>query len=83
MKIKELDIDGKHYVVRELTLEEGMPLLASTSGAIDFAALIRAATTIDGVQAQAGDISMGVGMKLMPVVMELNNFNAGGAPGNE
>lgn len=81
MKTKTIDIDGKNYVIRELTLEEGMPLLAPASGNVDFAALIRLATAIDGHQAAQGEISMSVGMQLMPLVMELNNFT-GAAPGN-
>lgn len=82
MKIETLEINGNVYEVRELTLEEGMPLLAKADGNIDMAALVRAATKINGNAAQPGDISMSVGARLVPIVMKLNSFS-GEAPGNE
>lgn len=81
MKTKKIEIEGKSFEIRELTLEEGMPLISTTTGTMDIAALIRAATTINGHPAQPGEITMGEGMKLMPIVMELNSF-AGGDSGN-
>lgn len=79
MKSKDIDIDGVVYQVRELTLEEGMPLISSAG--IDTAALIRTATRINGQPAKEGEISFSAAMKLMPLVMELNSF-AGAEPGN-
>lgn len=81
MKTKNIEIDGKSFDVRELTLEEGMPLISSATGTMDIAGLIRAATRINGAPAQPGEITMSEGMKLMPLVMELNSF-AGGDSGN-
>ena len=81
MKSKTIDIDGKTYTVREISMEEGMPLINAENGRMDVAGLIRASTTINGQPAQPGEISMGTGMKLMPLVMELNSFS-GGEAGN-
>ena len=81
MKTKTIKIEGKTYEVRELSMEEGMPLISATSGSIDIAGLIRCATRIDGKPAKEGEIGMGAAMQLMPVVMELNSF-AGAEQGN-
>lgn len=81
MKTKTIDIDGKSYAIREISMEEGMPLINPDNGRMDIPALIRIATAIDGKPAQPGEISMGVGMKLMPLVMDLNSFS-GGEAGN-
>ena len=80
MKTKDIKIDGKTYQVRELTMEEGMPLLTGASGQPDMAAMIRVSTKIDGKPAKEGDITMSVAMKLLPLVNELNTFVA--AEGN-
>lgn len=82
MKKKSIEIDGNKFEVRELTMEEGLPLMSSVDGNVDIAGLIRIATTINGKPAKQGDISMGQAVKLMPVVMELNNFT-GAEAGNE
>jgi hypothetical protein len=81
MKSKQIEIDGKVYEVVELSMEAGIPLISRENGALDTAGLIRAATRIDGVPAKEGDLSFGVAMKLMPLVMELNMFS-GGEAGN-
>lgn len=79
MKSKTVEIEGRIYTISELTMEAGMPLINPENGRMDIAGLIRAATSINGQPAQQGEISMGVGMKLMPLVMELNSFNGGNA----
>ncbi len=81
MKTKTINIDEKSFELRELTMEEGMPLIANATGTIDIACLIRSATKINGEPAKEGEISLGTAMKLMPHVMELNSF-AGGDSGN-
>jgi hypothetical protein len=78
MKNKQIEIDGKVYEVREISLEDGMPLI-NEAGRMDMAGLVRLSTMIDGQPAQPGQISLGVGMKLMPLVMELNSFSGGNA----
>lgn len=81
MKTKTIKIEGKTYEVRELSMEEGMPLISAQTGNLDVAALIRSATKVNGQPVKEGDISFAAAMQLMPVVMELNSFN-GGASGN-
>jgi hypothetical protein len=81
MKTESLEIDGNQYTVREVTMEEGFPLISAGSGNLDMPGLIRLATTINGKPAAEGDISFATSMKLMPVVMKLNTF-VGGAEGN-
>lgn len=82
MKTKKIEIDGSVYEVCELSMEAGLPLISRETGILDTGGLIRTATTINGVPAKEGDISFGVAMKLMPIVMELNSFS-GGEKGNE
>lgn len=81
MKTKTIEIDGAKYEVKELTMEQGIPLISATNGTLDIAGLIRAATTINGQPVKEGEISFATAMQLMPVVMELNTF-AGAASGN-
>lgn len=79
MKTKVLDIGERSYEIREITMEEGMPLISAGDGNVDLAGLIRASVRINGKRPKEGEISMGDAMKLMPLVMELNNFNTGEA----
>lgn len=79
VKTKTIEIDGKGYEIRELSMEEGMPLINPDNGRMDIPALIRLSTFINGKPAQQGDISMSAAMKLMPLVMELNSFTGGDA----
>lgn len=81
MKTKSIEIEGKVYEVRELTLEEGMPLLAKSSGKLDMVDLIKAATRVDGRDVGDGEVSFSAALQIMPIVLELNSF-VGAAAGN-
>lgn len=81
MKTKTIEIEGRKYEVKQLSMEEGIPLISASTGNLDIAGLIRAATKIDGQPVKEGEVSFATAMQLMPVVMELNTF-AGAASGN-
>jgi hypothetical protein len=72
-----IEINGDTYTVRELTMEEGLPLFEKKENAKSFnAMIIRAATHKNGKQMDEDEpVTFGVAMKLMPIVFRINGLS--------
>lgn len=84
MNKETITIGGEAYEVRQLSAKEGLPLLADAgedSGKLN-EALLTACVSAGGKPVNLDDIPLGHVTKLLPVIMRVNEFEAGDASGN-
>lgn len=84
MKTEDVVIDGKTFTVRELSLREGLKYMNMKTEEVDLPSLLEHSVTVGGQPVKEGELTMGEGIALLPVVMRLNRLGAanGNAEGN-
>ena len=83
MNTEDITIGKVTFQVRQLNAKEGMPILmGAADGNIDMSALLEIAVSTGGNPIKADEISVGVAAKLLPVIMRVNDMEAGEESGN-
>lgn len=74
MKTEEFTYNDDTYHIREVTMEEAMDVIFESDGKLNNRALMELAVTLNGESVSPSTVSIGVGMKLLPIVYRLNGL---------